>query len=175
MKHDVVAVISDHHAVLDWLMERVAEASPSPARRVLFDEFAKALGGHLRAIDEAVIPALRAGGWRNVSSSLLVGHVDIKHRLGELLTLRLSSRAHDDALATLAVHLQAQQQREASQLLPLLQGALNDWQRAQLGAEVQDHLSRVIGERPSGFADSEPASSLLEEAKLVLGSFPTLQ
>lgn len=174
MKQDVVAVISAHHAVLDWLMERVTDARPGPARRVLFDEFAKALGGHVRAIDQAVIPALRASGWRNVSSSLLVGHVDIKHRLSELLTLRASTRAHDLALAALAEHMRAQQQREARQLLPLLHDALDDWQRAQLGVEVQEHLSRVIGD-PSGFADSEPAASLLEEAKLVLGSFPTLQ
>ena len=156
-------------------MERVTEGGSGPARRVLFNEFAKALGGHVRAIDEVVIPALRANGWRNVSSCLLVGHAELKHRLSELLTLRLSSRAHELALFALIAHLQSQQEREARQLLPLLEDTLDDWQRAQLGAEVQDHLSRVIGERPSGFADSQPAASLLEEAKLVLGSFPTLQ
>lgn len=175
MKHDVVAVISAHHVVLDWLMERVTQDGPGPARRVLFDEFAKALGGHLRAMDEAVIPALRAAGWCNVPSSLLIGHVDTKHRLGELLTLALSTRAHDAALRTLVARLRLQQEREVRQLLPLLQDTLDDWQRAHLGAEVHEHLSRVIGGRPSGFADSEPAAALLEEARLVLGSFPTLQ
>lgn len=175
MKQDVVAVISAHHAVLDWLTERVTEAGRSPVRRVLFNEFVNALGGHLRAIDEAVIPALRAVGWRNVSSGLLVGHVDIKHRLGELLTLRLSTRAHELALAALAANLESQQAREVRHLLPVLQDALDDWQREQLGGEVQDHLSRATGDRPSGFADSQPAASLLEEAKLVLGSFPALQ
>ena len=76
MRQDVVAVISAHHAVLDWLTERVTEGGSGPARRVLFNEFAKALGGHVRAIDEVVIPALRANGWRNVSSCLLVGHAE---------------------------------------------------------------------------------------------------
>lgn len=175
MKADVVAVISDHHAVLGWLTDRVLDAEPGPSRRVLFDEFAKALGGHLRAIDQAVIPALRARGWRNVCSSLLVGHVDVKYRLGELLTLRPSSRAHPTTLAALALHLEAQLQREAGLLLPLLEEALDDWQRAELGVEVQEHLSRMIGEGRTDFVDSEPAASLLEEAKLVLGGFPALQ
>jgi hypothetical protein len=175
MNQDVVAVISDHHTVLDWLIERLGSAGPGPTRRVLFDEFAKALGAHLRAIDETVIPALRAQGWRNVSSSLLVGHVDIKHRLGELITLSVSTPEHDAALAALGLRLQAQRRRETEQLLPLLQVSLGDWQSRELGTEVREHMNRVIGERPSGFADSEPAHALLEEARLVIGTFPTVQ
>lgn len=175
MTQDIVTVISDHHTVLGWLRGRVVGAAPGPARRILFDEFTKALGGHLRAIDQVVLPALRLEGWRNVSSGLLVGHVEVKHRLSELLTLPCSSAARERALAELAVQLELQLQREAEQLLPLLASSFDGWQRVYLGAEVEEHLGRVIGDRASGFADSQPAAELLQEAKLVLTSFPALR
>ncbi|WP_292443224.1 hypothetical protein [Methylibium sp.] len=55
---------------------------------------------------------------------------------------------------------------------PWLGAALDEERRMQLGTEVQAHLSSLLGEDRRDFDESEPAAALLEEAKLVLGSFP---
>lgn len=175
MNKDIVTVVSENHAVLAWLAERLPACEPGPARRFLFDEYAKALGGHLRAVDAVVIPALRVKGWRDVSSALLIGHVQLKSQLAEVLTLNAETPGFKRAFAALTAGAAAQCEREGRQLLPLLDKQLNDSERLLLGGEALEHRDRVMGDGVPAFDDSQPAAELVEEAKLVLGGLPSLR
>lgn len=175
MSKDIVAVVLENHAALAWLSERLPAADRRPAQRLLFDEYAKALGGHLRAIDAVVIPALRSKGWRNLSSAVLVGHVELKGQLADLLTVDAEAPDFEGAFAALVVNVATQAERENKQLLPLLSRQFNARERLMLGGEALEHRERVMGDGVPSFADSQPAAELVAEARLVLGGGPVLR
>src|SRR5688500_11645740 len=75
MRKDVVQVLLEDHAVLGWLAERLRPVSSTSAGTPMFNEFARALGAHQTVIDQTVIPALKACGWRGLSSDVLTGHM----------------------------------------------------------------------------------------------------
>jgi len=168
---DVLLVLSENYAILGWLEERLMAASTPGHRRHLFYEFARALGGHLRGIDHAIVPALRHGGWQDVSSEVLVGHADTKHRLAELLTLTTSGDPFERALLAFIPVLERQRKREQLQLVPVLKRLLDGPARASLGTQVQGHFKDMYGDAAPR-ANASEAADLLEEARIVLGTFP---
>jgi hypothetical protein len=169
---DVVLVLAENHAILHWLSERLAGASTPAHRQHLFDEFAKALGGHLRAVDEAILPALRQCGWRDVSSAVLVGHSHLKHQLAVLLVLKARPGDFDRALFAFFPRLADQQHREAVQIVPVLRKLLDAEARAALGVQVTAHFSLMFDADAAHQWSSEPAHDLVDEARIVFGSFP---
>lgn len=170
-ERDVILALAEHHAILRWLSERLVSASTPDHRQHLFDEFAKALGGHLRSIDHAVMPAMRECGWKDVRSSLLVGHVELKHRLGELLTLRDSPALFEQRLLEFLARLAEQLDREGADLVPVLRNSLDLDARRLLGVQVQSQFGMLFSQ---AFSTDTPgdAHQLVEEARIVLGALP---
>jgi hypothetical protein len=174
MERDVVQVLTEDHAVLGWLGERLRSAPPSESRILMFNEFARALGAHETVIDETVVPALRSCGPGGLSSDLLVSHAALKRSFAEVLTLGRNDPAFAGSLAALIRQLERHCELEERKLLPLLHDCLDDAQREMMAFDAEVHLTRILGdERPrEDAALAQPANELLEEAHLVLGSLP---
>jgi hypothetical protein len=175
MDRDVLQILTEDHAVLDWLAQRLQAARPGRARAVLFNEFARALGAHQTVIDRTVLPALRNCGWQGVTSDLLTGHMALKRLLAEALTLERAASSFKEIVERLAPAVKTQCLRERTRLLPVLRSSLDEPQRALLGVDAEQHLTRLLGETLSVREDADfgsDAEALVEEAYVVLGSFP---
>ena len=174
MRKDVVQVLLEDHAVLAWLGERLRSGGIASIGSPMFNEFARALGAHQTVIDQTVIPALEACGWRGLSSDVLTGHMALKRSFAELLTLRRESTGFDASLAGLMRQLARQCELEDRKLLPLLTDSLSESQREVLAFEAEAHLTHILGDMPLENAEPAlPATELLEEAQLVLSSLPS--
>lgn len=170
-ERDVIWALAEHHAILRWLSDRLISASTPTHRQHLFDEFSKALGGHLRSIDQAVLPAMRERQWKDVRSTLLVGHVELKHRLAELLTLRESETLFEQRLLEFVPRLADQLEREGAHLVPVLRNMLDPDARRLLGLQVESQFGMLFNQ---GFSSDTPedARQLVEEARIVLSVLP---
>jgi len=177
MEKDVVQVLTENHAVLGWLAERLqGERAAAAVEPLLFNEFARALGGHQTVIDQTVIPALKSCGWRGVTSDVLTGHVALKRSLAELLTLKRDDGRFREALKQLSLQLAAQRECERVKLLPVLRKCLDDGQRALMAFDAELHLTRIFGATrlPLDEVDlSQGADDLIAEAQVVLASLPS--
>src|SRR5258706_3353723 len=96
---DIVAVLDEDHARLVELAGRL-RSSPRPGLAIpQFNDFAVALGGHLTAVKRVVYPALKAVGWKEVNSTMLLGHAKLTHAFAELLTLKKASGIFAESLS----------------------------------------------------------------------------
>jgi hypothetical protein len=175
MDRDVLQILTEDHAVLEWLAERLSAARAGRARSVLFNEIARALGAHQTVIDETVLPALKVCGWHGVSSDVLTGHMALKRLLAEALTLERDPPGFDEVVHRLAPQVKAQCGLEQRKLLPVLHRCLDDGQRSLLASDAEQHLTRLLGETPKVHEDADlglDAEDLVEEAYVVLGSLP---
>lgn len=175
METDVLQVLGKDHAVIGWLAERLASSPPGRAKRIVFNEFSRALGAHLVVIDRTVLPALRTCGWPGVTSDLLSGHMALKRRLAEVLTLPPESSAFDEASRQLAEQVGQQRRREQDKLMSVLHECLDDSQRSMLALDAELHLTSLLGHTPESFESSgfeRAADELVEEAYVVLRSLP---
>jgi hypothetical protein len=174
MERDVVQVLTQDHAVLKWLGERLQTVSSAAPRSLMFNELARALGAHETVIEETILPAMKSFGWRGLTSDVLTGHAALKRHLAEMLTMDRRSAAFDPAVTQLVEQLKVQCDLEDRKLLPLVQGSLDDTQRTMLAFEAELLLTRMLGEgRSMREVDlAQSVSELLDEAHLVLGSLP---
>jgi hypothetical protein len=174
MGRDVVQVLTEDHAVLRWLGERLQAATGEATRSLMFNEIARALGAHETVIEATILPALKACGWRGLTSDVLTGHAALKRHLAEMLTLERSDAAFHAALKPLVQKLNAQCKLEEKKLLPLIQECLDDTQREMLAFDAETHLTRILGDgRSVGEVElAQPVSELIEQAHVVLGSLP---
>ena len=175
MVKDVLQVLTEDHAVLMWLAERLASVRPGRARMLVFNELARALGAHQTIIDRTVVPALRDCGWSGLSSDVLTGHVALKRLLAETLTLEREPDAFGPMVLHLARRVGQQCDVEQRKLFPVLLGSLDDDQRAIMAMDAESHLTRLLGEGPRMLGDDGmalDAGDLVEEAYVVLGSLP---
>ncbi|WP_280151059.1 hemerythrin domain-containing protein [Piscinibacter sp. XHJ-5] len=176
MERDVLQVLTEDHALLRWLGERLNAARPARVRINLFNEFARTLGAHQTVIDQTILPALRACGWRGLSSDVLAGHLALKRLLAETLTLDGDAPTFDYALRRIVARAQAHCEVEQRKLMPLLHAMLDDHQRELMAFDAEMHLTRLLGEqrRLGDDADLSPrADELVAEAYVVLGSLAT--
>jgi hypothetical protein len=176
MERDVLQILTEDHAVLRWLGERLTAARPGRARSALFNEFARALGAHQTVIDQTILPALRAGGWRGVSSDMLAGHLALKRLLAETLTFERDAPRFEHAVRRIVARVEAHCELEQNKLVPLVHASLDDHQRSLMADDAELHLTRLLGEQHQLNEDAEfapQAEELVEEAYLVLGSFAT--
>jgi hypothetical protein len=173
MEKDVLQILTENHAVLRWLGDRLLAARPGRVRTMLFNEIARALGAHQTVIDQTALPALKACGWRGVSSDMLAGHMALKRLLAETLTLERGDESFDLAVPRIVARTRAHCDFEQEKLLPLVHRLIDDEQRAVMASDAELHLTRLLGEPRSRGADFDlipRAEDLLEEAYVVLGS-----
>ena len=79
----------------------------------------------------------------------------------------------DAALARLVRQVHLQCDLEDRRLLPVLGAALDVSQRAMMAFEAEALLAGILGDRPVEDAERmQPATALIEEAQVVLGSLP---
>jgi hypothetical protein len=166
---DFESALREHHDTLQSQVERMVEASTPSHRRMLFDQFSRALGGHFRAMDHAVIPALRAHGWRDVPSDILVGHVHLKRYLADVLASRSSPMAFDERLADFLPRFAVQRETEFHALVPAVNRLLTAEENRSLAAQVSAEFGLVFDKQPA--ADPRPANELIDEARVVLSGF----
>jgi hypothetical protein len=176
MMKDVLVSLTDDHVVLSWIAHRLHTTQDPVARERLFNELAKALGGHLSALEDVVLPALSRSGWAGIDLQVVVEHMVLKHHLAELLTMARRSDAFETGCSALCERIEAQAQREQMHLLPAVRKGLDEGERAMLAIEVEAHLGAYLSElrTPGAHRDAEPstAEQLLEDAQLVLASLP---
>ena len=174
MDRDVLQVLTEDHAVLGWLAERLEGARPGRARLVLFNEFVRALGAHQTVIGQTVLPALKECGWRGITSDVLRGHMALKRLLAEALIQEREPTGFDEVLNRLAQQVKAHCELEQRKLMPVLLRCFDDEQRALMALDAEQHLTRLLGETlPKVHEDGDlgpNAEDLVEEAYVVLGS-----
>ena len=176
MEKDVLQTLTENHAVLGWLAQRLALATPARSRSLLFTEFSRALGAHQTVMDRTVMPGLKACGWSGVSSDVLTGHASLKRALAESLTLDRNEFRFEEAVRQLVRQVQVQCEREQRQLLPVLRRCLDGEQRAMMALDAEAHMTLLLGETPH-FQEAMgltqlAADDLIREAYVVLGSLP---
>jgi hypothetical protein len=167
---DFESALREHHDTLQSQVERMVEASTPSHRRMLFDQFSRALGGHFRAMDHAVIPALRAHGWRDVPSDILVGHANLKRFLADVLASRSSPVMFDERLSDFLPRFAAQREIEFRSLVPAINRLLDPDENRSLAAQVAAEFGLVFDRQPSA-AEPRPANDLIDEARVVLSGF----
>lgn len=174
---DVLVALTDDHVVLSWLAHRLELSNDSAANAVLFNELAKALGGHLSALEYVVLPALSRCRWRGLDSQLLVGHMTLKRHLADLLTLERDSDQFRAQLTDFCRQVEAHADQEQLVLLPAIRECLDEGERAMLASEVESRLGAYLDEvarkGPALAAAPLPtADDLLREAQVVLTTLP---
>ena len=127
-----------------------------------------ALGGHLTAVKRVVYPALQAVGWKNVNSTLLLGHAKLTHAFADVLTLKKTSAVFAEALDDLLDATDRLLDRERADLLPILREQLTAGTRIALAAEATQYLAHP---RRAEARDAVRLSARdwIEEARLLLG------
>lgn len=136
---------------------------------MIFDQFSQALGGHFRALDNAVIPMLRHHGWRDVPSDLLIGHVQLKRALAEVLAARQSPVEFDCRLSDFLPRFAAQRETEFKLLLPAIDRLLGPDENRSLAAQVAAEFGLVFGKQPT--TEPRAVGELLDEARVVMSGF----
>ncbi len=182
MTRDLSTALGDNRAALLALGERLLSEPVLPQQRRLFLAYSRALGGHWRAIDEVVIPALKAHGWQGVRADALRGHVLLKQRMAELLSATSAPwvdgadpAASDAVMLAFVAEAQAVQRREGALLDPALAMLGDAAENASLAAEVDAQMGLLFDvdppprpQQPGGVVPRD----LVEEARVVLGSWP---
>jgi hypothetical protein len=171
MQHDIVGLIDEDHARLTELANALRACARPAAAVAQFNDFAVALGAHLSVLKRVIYPALKAVGWKNVSSSLLVGHAKLTQAFAELLTLKKADGLFADSLADLIDATGQVLERERTELLPMLAELLSPGERLAMAADAAQFLPEAA--RPPGRPASDPGRQSvrdwIEEARLLLG------
>lgn len=171
MQKYLPSILRRQHEVIRQQAERIVEASNPRYRAHLFRQYARAVGGHVRAVDQVVIPTLQLHGWRGVSSDLLIGHARMKQHLAEALVAAQQAYQMDGLIDNLLAEVARQCVREVEELLPLLEKLLADDESRSVGGQAAAHFGLVFeaaDERRSG-----SASELVDEARVVLSTLPS--
>jgi len=167
MKNDVVALLEERHALLRKLRTQLRGCARQEHARLLFRQYALALGAHIGAMSKVVYPTLTSLGWRDVQSDLLVGHAKLAHMLADLLRLKLEGSLFGECLADLLDATEHVTLRESDELLPLL-GRLDMAQRVAMRLDAEPYLSRVNEVDP--LLGLQITADWIEEARMLLVS-----
>jgi len=176
MPHDIVDLLGEAHARLAERVRELRACARPLAARVHFDDFAVHLGAHLTVIRRVVYPALKTVGWRNINSSLLIGHAKLTHAFAELLVLKDADGVFVEALADVLEATERLLEREREALLPLLAEHLVPGERLALAADASRYLPPPPrAERPASGVVPATARDWIEEARLLLSSVPNAE
>jgi hypothetical protein len=175
MQHDIVGLLGENHARLAESSLALRACARPQAAFAQFDEFAVLLGAHLTLAKRVIYPALKGVGWRNVSSTLLLGHARLTQAFAELLTLKRANGAFADALADLLEATECVVERERSELLPLLAQHFGAGERLALAVEARQYLpdGAARASRPARL-ERRNARDWIEEARLLLGGLRSI-
>lgn len=168
MKNDILATLAADHALLAKLGRELRACPHLDKAQVLLRQFSRALGGHLSAIRKVVHPALRASGWKDVPSDLLVGHAKLTHAFAELLTIKPRSAGFADHLGDLLDAMDQVLERERRDMFPLLESNFDVPERLGLSMDVDPYLVSP-DEDDVDLASRWPLSEMMEEARLLIG------
>jgi hypothetical protein len=173
---DVLLTLTEDHVFLSQLARRVRTMTDRLARSALFDELAKALGGHFGGLEYVVLPAFSQAGSYRLRSEVLIAHMNLKRRLAELLMMERRNARFEAELLRFCDEVEAQADLEQLELLPALRDSLSEADRAFLAAEVEEQMAARLGVHPLLYGPEldEPrgAGDLVREAAVVLGSLP---
>lgn len=170
MQKCLPSVLARQHAVIRQQADRIEEASNPRYRVHLFRQYARAVGGHIRVIDQVVVPALRLHGWKDVPSELLIGHARMKQQVAEALVAAQQGSDIDGTLHSVLAGVARQCTREAAELLPLLKNLLADDEIRSLGSQASAQFSLVFESADAG--GSASVTDLIDEARVVLSTLP---
>lgn len=171
MQHDIVGLLGEDHDRLTELGRSLRACARPNAAFLQFDEFAVLLGAHLSVMKRVVYPALKSVGWKDVSSTLLLGHAKLTQAFAELLTLKKANGAFADALADLLEATAWMVSRERVELLPLLEKQLTGGTRLAMAAEAAHYVPQFkpMATRTGSGVGRQSARDWVEEARLLLG------
>lgn len=171
---DVLVSLTEDHVLLSRLAQAVRAMHDRLSRNALFDELAKALGGHFAALEYVIVPACSRSSLRGLGSDILIAHMNLKRQLADVLMMERNNAEFEVELLALCDAVEAQADREQLELLPVLRDGFDEAERAYLAAEVEAHMTARVGEQMfvHVWMQREPrrATDMLEEAKVVLSS-----
>jgi len=171
MQHDIVDLLGENHARLAERGRSLRACARPLAALAQFQAYALVLGAHLAVLKRVIYPALKTAGWKNVSSTLLVGHAKLTQAFAEVLTLKKGNGAFADALDDLLDATDSVVERERADLLPLLAALLTSGERLAMATEGARFLpdEAPLAEQPGGETGRQTARDWIEEARLLLG------
>lgn len=168
---DVLISLTEDHVLLSRLADRIRSTSERLLRNWLFDELAKALGGHFGAVEYVVLPACSRAGSCSLRSDVLIAHMNLKRRLADLLAMERRNASFEGELLRFCDEVEAQADMEQLELLPALRACLDDADRAFLAAEAEAQMSAHLGpDSPLHATDPSErrtAADVLQEAEVV--------
>lgn len=173
MEDDVLVSLTQDHMVLSQLADLIRKTPERVSRNALFDQLAKALGGHFSALEYVVVPALSRAGTRGLGVEVLIAHMNLKRRLADLLMMERRNARFEAEMLRFCDETEAQAEREQLELLPVLRLNLSETDRAHLAADVEAQMASRLGDHPlmhmARVQELRAAVDLLQEAEVVLG------
>jgi len=166
-------LLRQSHEMARSLTERLEDEDVLAARKFYKDQLTNVLGGHLRAIEVSMLPAIQRHGWKGVRSSVLTAHFDLKAATARLVVSDPASEQFDEVVDQLRRQLDRERHVEQTELVPAVQAALPAEECRQLSIDVDLCLQRSVGELDTS-AVAAPLSNAnpIEEARLILSSIP---
>jgi hemerythrin superfamily protein len=162
MSSDAVTLIKKDHRLLEGLFERLATSMGD--RRPLVDEVVARLAAHARAEEREVYPAIADidPQERAEVDHAFHEHAEAEHLLTKVRNL-IESPHFDQALTEFIAAVQHHVREEETEVLPVLEHAVDSATLARLGAAFEQSRIRQLRDaglaQDSGVAD-QPADDL---------------
>ena len=141
---DIVEVIKEQHRQVDELLSRAAEEGAD--RLALLQEVARMLLPHSEAEEDFVYPTIRAKATETGAEVAdgVAEHAQIEEMLQNLLRGNPDDPGYDGTLAAITGELRHHVQEEEEDLLPVLEEALDDTEREEMGRRFVEATSGAL-------------------------------
>lgn len=174
MNNKIIDSLDESHRALCSLGGQLERSTRTDDASRLFRQFALALGSHLGTMNKVVYPSLQNQdpNLHAAQAELMMGHARLAHSLADLLTLKPQSSAFAEGLGDLLEATRQITAREVDVLFPMLR-KLDDSQILAMTLDADAYLAPLAEPEPDP-ADVKFVSDWLEEARLLLGTLPTV-
>jgi len=155
---------------LNTLAAKAREEGSPVVRALKFRVLCEAAVALVLAHDRAVIPALRTLAWKDVRSDALVAYATFKQCVAALLLLQADDPQTAARIDELCAAADALELLGEQSIWPVADQAVTE-----LDPMLELQLEQALETRDRTFlpADERPAQQLLDDAALILSTFPT--
>jgi len=157
---DALELLTEQHAEVDELFEKIEATDDTDEKEDLFIELADKLAAHSAIEAKIFYPAVMSDDTCDKLLEFTEEHLAAKRVLADLLVLDLDDEQWDAKLTVLKEEIRHHaHDEEEGKLFPLLEKQLSDDQRAALGNELLAAFEELIDQEPRMQVPSETAEA----------------
>jgi hypothetical protein len=162
---DALELLTEQHAEVDELFEKIEKADDSDEKAELFRELADKLAAHSSIEEKIFYPAVMAEETSDLLLEFSEEHLAAKRVLADLLALDPEDEHWDAKLTVLKEEIRHHaHDEEEGKLFPMLEKQLSADQRAGLGNELLAAFEELLEQEPRMQVPSETSEAAHLEA-----------